>query len=140
MNAPPVKHSIEYLNWVLGEALEDICEAGAEVRELDGIDQKRCLHGLGRATADLWEIREHLFELKPVLETAAYREARENSRERYNKLVSLHSEADEAEQREDWVSAKRLYEQLRAVAQRRHRPNRRRLSREEGPRATTWDA
>jgi len=111
-----MKHSLEYLDWLLGEALEDIEEAAGEVREIAEIEQEKCLMGLGQAVQVLCAIREHLFELKPELRTEASRAVKENSKERYDELVRLQGAALEAEREGDAPRAARLFEELQSYA------------------------
>jgi len=103
--------SLEHLDFLLGEALENIMEAAREVRELHSADTKERLKLLGTATFQLWQIRDAIYRLNPELKRDFVREY-EQDKERYEELMKSVNAAVQAERGSHPETAMKLYEQL----------------------------
>ena len=103
--------SLEQFDLLLGEALECMDKAAGEVREIIAVNQKDCLRRLGRAIAELWEIREAIYGIRPDLKRDFVQEY-EQDKERYEKLHHKHKQADLAEKQGELELARRLYQEL----------------------------
>jgi len=103
--------SLEHLDLLLGEALECMDEAAGEVREIIAVNQKDCLRRLGRAIAELWEIREEIYGVRPDLKRD-FAEEYEQDKERYEKLQQQHKRAAVAEKQGELELARKLYQEL----------------------------
>ena len=103
--------SLEHLDLLLGEALESMDQAAGEVREIIAVNQKDCLRRLGRAIAELWEIREEIYGTRPDLKRD-FAEEYEQDKERYETLQRQHKRAAVAEKQGDLELARKLYQEL----------------------------
>ena len=103
--------SYEHLDLLLGEALECITKAAGEVEEVIGLNKKESLMSLGRATRELWKIREGIYGIRPDLKWDFMKE-REKDKPRYEKLGELENRAYEAERTGQGDSAIGLYREL----------------------------
>ena len=104
--------TLEHLDLLLGEALENIIEASSEIRDIDILEHKEALRHLGKATAELWSIRETIYSLKPDVKRDFIREHEQN-RMRYEELSKLQERAYQAEMDSNFEAAIELYQELR---------------------------
>ena len=104
--------TLEHLDLVVGEALENIVEASNEVRKIDVIDVKEALKHLGKAITELWHIRETIYSLKPELKRDFVQE-HEKDKVRYEQLSTLRERACQAEANSDLDAAIMIYDELR---------------------------
>jgi hypothetical protein len=107
--------SYEHLDALLGEALECIIEAAGEVREIIGLNKKESLMSLGRATSELWKVRDGIYSIRPELKRDFVQE-REQDKVRYEKLGELHNREYAAERTGQIDSAIVLYGELLNVS------------------------
>ena len=108
--------SLEHLDLLLGEALECIVSAAAEVSALNGINPENCRKRLGRAIGELWGVREEIYRIKPDLKQDFIVE-REFDEQRYEDLSKLFEIASAAEEKSEKKRAKELYTQLLKISE-----------------------
>lgn len=106
--------SLEYLNGVIGEALELLMDACAEVKDNQRIHEEPSLKHLGRAVMCLNLVREDIYEISPVLKPDFVSELNRD-KERWNRLEQLLSKAKGAEGRKNSL-AKKYYRELLSLA------------------------
>lgn len=104
--------SFEQLDLLLGEALENMMWAAQEIRALDTQKTEDYIRHIGRATTELWAIREDVYSVRPDITRDFVTESRSDP-PRYEKLSELHQRAGVAEEEGDLVSARALYIELR---------------------------
>jgi hypothetical protein len=107
--------SPEHLDALIGQALECASEAARQLRELNLDPVDKHLHSIGRAANELWELREHLYEVFPGIKRDFVEES-EVDEHRFNQLSALYNRALIAEQGDDKVEAAILFERLRTEA------------------------
>ena len=103
--------SYEHLDLLLGQALECMDDAADEIRALCIFSQKDLLKHIGDSIAELWEVREAIYEIKPEIKRDFVAEY-SNDRQRYEDLQMIHKKATEAEENGDYDTAIRNYEEL----------------------------
>ena len=103
--------SYQYLDLLLGQALECIDEAAGEIKALSVISQKEWLKHIGRSIVELWEVRDAIYEIKPDIKRDFVTKY-SNDKQRYEDLSLIHKEAANAEDAGDYVSAINLYNEL----------------------------
>jgi hypothetical protein len=104
--------SFEQLDLLLGEALENMMAAAAEIRALDAQKAKDYLRHIGMAIKELWAIREDVYSIRPDIKRDFVAEF-ECDPQRYEQLNGLHHRAVIAEEEGDIASARALYTELR---------------------------
>ena len=104
--------SIEQLDLLLGEALENIARAADEIHALEFHDAKVHLEHIGHAIMELWDIRDSLYSIRPDIRRDFVTESRSDP-PRFEKLSELSQKAGVAEQGGDDVSAQAFYLELR---------------------------
>lgn len=107
--------SERHLDTLIGEALECANEAAAQVRDLRLEPLDRYLRSIGHAVNSLWEVREALYKVHPELKRDFVSEY-ELDETRYNSLLAIHDQAEEAERSGNLAEAARLFRQLYAQA------------------------
>ena len=103
--------SFEQLDLLLGEALENIMGAAAEIRALDTQKTKEYLKHIGRATMELWDIREDIYSIRPDIKRDLVAE-HERAPQRFEELSDLHIRARTAEGAGGIDLARALYIEL----------------------------
>ena len=103
--------SYEHLDLLLGQALECMDEAAGEVKTLSIYNQKDLLKHIGRSIAELWEVRDAIYEIKPDIKRDFVTEY-SNDKQRYKGLSDLHRKAIKSEDAGDYESAINLYNEL----------------------------
>jgi hypothetical protein len=103
--------SFEQLDLLLGEALENMIGAVAEIRALNTQKTEEHLRRIGRVTTELWAIREDVYSVRPDITHDFVTELRMDP-PRFEKLDELHQRAGVAEEEGDVVSARALYVEL----------------------------
>ena len=104
--------SFEQLDLLLGEALENMMGAAAEIRALNTEHTQEYIKHVGMATLELWQIRDHIYSVRPDITRDFVVESRRDP-QRFEKLSELHQRAGVAEEEGDVVSARALYIELR---------------------------
>jgi hypothetical protein len=107
--------SYQHLDALIGEALECADDAAGVVRDLQFAPVDRHLKKIGEAIVALWEVRDALYKACPELKRDFVAEY-ELDESRYNALLAIQNEADEAEKRGRVAEAARLYQNLLAEA------------------------
>ena len=107
--------SLEHLDLLIGEALENIMRASNEVRRIKNLDEKHVLMRIGRAVSELWEIRDEIYELKPELKRDFIIEYRQD-KQRYETLSDIERRAYEAENNGNINNASNLYQELLSIS------------------------
>lgn len=105
-------NSIEQLDLLLGQALENIMGAADEIRSLGLQESDAYIKHIGKATMELWDIRESLYALRPDIKRDFLSEL-ESDPARYEQLSQLHQQAMVAETSGDMGSARTFYQELR---------------------------
>lgn len=103
--------SYEHLDLLLGQALECMNDAADEIGALSIFSQKDLLKHIGDSIAELWEVREAIYEIKPEVKRDFVAEY-SNDRQRYEDLQMIHKKAAEAEENGDYGTAIRNYDEL----------------------------
>lgn len=108
--------SLEQLDLLLGEALESLMSAAAEIRALDSQHQTDDIRHIGMATTELWSIRDHIYALRPDMERDFVAESRTDP-QRFECLDTLNRKAAAAELQGDMPAARALYLDLQKISQ-----------------------
>lgn len=103
--------SLRHFDLLLGEALEQLVEACAEVRNINSIDNRYFLKNIGRITLDIWKLRDKIYESDSKLKRDFVVEL-EFDKNRYENLNELHHKAFLKEKQREIDSAKLLYSEL----------------------------
>ena len=103
--------SFEQLDLLLGEALENMMGAAAEIRALDTERTEEFIKHIGMATLELWQIRDHIYSIRPDITCDFVTESKKDP-PRYEKLSELLQCALAAEEQGDGASARALYREL----------------------------
>jgi hypothetical protein len=103
--------SFEQLDLLLGEALENMMGAAAEIRALNTEYTKEGIKHIGMATLELWQIRDHIYSVRPDIKRDFVAE-HERDPQRFEELNDLHISAGTAEERGDIALARTLYNDL----------------------------
>jgi hypothetical protein len=99
------------LDLLLGEALEDLQEAGGVARAIPNFDSKFVLRAVGKAIVDIWDVREKLHGAEPGLKPE-FVGLHESDPELCDRLFDHLQKAQEAESQKEKSEAKQLYEDL----------------------------
>jgi hypothetical protein len=103
--------SFEQLDLLLGEALENMMGAAAEIRALNMEHTEENIKHIGMATLELWQIRDHIYSVRPDIKRDFVAE-RERDSQRFEELNDLHHRAGIAEEETDIALARTLYIEL----------------------------
>jgi hypothetical protein len=103
--------SFEHLDLLLGEALENMMGAAAEIRALDTEHTEEDIKHIGMATMELWEIRDRIYSVRPDIKRDFVVE-HERETQRYEELSDLHQRAGTAEEAGNINLARTLYLEL----------------------------
>ena len=104
-------NSLQIIDLLLGESLEQLSEAAGEIRKCVGIDNERLLFDIGRALCQIAAIRDKIYEIDPTIKRDLVIEYNEDS-DRFNRLNELSNKGGELEDIEDFEAAKLVYQQL----------------------------
>ena len=103
--------TFEHLDLLLGQALECIEEAASEIRELSLVKQKEMLKHIGRSIVELWEVRDHIYDIRPDIERDFSKEYSKDQ-QRFEDLNLIQRKAAEAEKGGDYELAINIYNDL----------------------------
>ena len=103
--------SFEQLDLLLGEALENMMGAVAEIRALNTDQTKEDIKHIGMATMELWSIRDRIYSIRPDLKRDFLVEI-ERDPQRYEELNELNERARIAEESGNIGLARALYSEL----------------------------
>lgn len=106
--------SLEHLDLLIGESLEYLVKASAEIKNIEPADlneQRQFLMKIGKAISEIWSFREELYKVKPNLKRDFVKE-QEQDEKRFENLNELHQKAYKMEAEGNNSSAKKLYEEL----------------------------
>ena len=107
--------SMEQLDLLLGEALENMMGAVAELRGLNLQESTEHMKHIGRATMELWDIRDALYAVRPDIKRDFVIESKQDP-VRFERLSQLHEKAGVAEKAGDRALAQSLYNELRTLS------------------------
>ncbi len=103
--------SFEQLDLLLGEALENMMGAAAEIRALNTEHTEEDIKHIGMATIELWAIRDRIYSVRPDIKRDFVVEI-ERDPQRYEELSDLHQRAGIAEESGNINLALTLYTEL----------------------------
>ena len=105
--------SLKHIDLLIGESLECMVEAVAELKpyEHDDNDKKRI--GIGRAICELWEVRDSIYRNRPDLKRDFVKE-QEEDKQRYNELDAIYTKAWSSKNAGDTKNAIATYKELLA--------------------------
>jgi hypothetical protein len=103
--------NLNELDLLLGESLEFLVKAAHEAKNTELEKKNQIRMNIGRITAEIWEIRNYLYDCDPTLKTDLVKECEQNQ-ERSDKLTVIQNRAYELEQKGDIESAFSLYSEL----------------------------
>lgn len=107
--------SLENIDLLLGEALEYMMDASREIKEIKNIDQHDSLKRIGRAVAELWEIRKNIYQLDPAIRRDFLIEYNDDKK-RYEDLNQIFQKALLMEEKGIVNEAKALYTELYKIS------------------------
>lgn len=93
---------------LLGEALECLSDAAREIKHADTKTPEENLIDIGRAIAQVWQVRERMYGINPELKPDFLR-AIESDKTGYDELSKLLEQAHEAEKADALASAVDLF-------------------------------
>lgn len=105
------KASLDHLDLLLGEALENLVEAAGELKELVDLRDGDCLDMVGRVIYGIWLVRKEIYKQRPELRRDFDIEY-EQDKPRFEELNRLFGEAAKAEQGGEAEAARELYTEL----------------------------
>jgi len=111
--------SLEHIDLELGEALECMMGAAADMRSVDTLNASEQLKRIGKATMVLWEIREEIYRLRPDLKVEHAQEIEQN-KVRYEQLSAIHERARAAEDAGELQTARMAFVELLDASQYGH--------------------
>lgn len=107
--------SLAHFDLLLGDALEQLMDASAEIRELEGIEKKAFLMKIGRVVSELWNIREQVYKIRPEL-TRDFVLEHKQDRTRFEMLNQVYQEGSKLEKSGDFTTAENMYQKLRRLS------------------------
>ena len=111
-----IMETYEHLDLLLGQALECMDDAAGEIKSLSTFNQKELLKCIGRSIAELWKVRDAIYEIKPEIKRDFVTEYSED-RQRFETLNALQRKAVKAEKSGDYESATKHYNDLLSISQ-----------------------
>ena len=103
--------TFEHLDLLLGQALECMDEAAGEIKELSLLKQKEMLKHIGRSMAELWEVRDAIYGIKPDVKRDFVKEYSDD-KQRYEDLNAIQRKAGQAERSGNYNLAIGVYNDL----------------------------
>jgi len=103
--------SFEHIDSLLGEALECIVSASNNIKQLVFPEQNQSRIILGRALAEIWEVRDIIYRVAPEIKYALVREYELNE-ESFNELIKIQNNAYVAEHNGAFHEASDYYKEL----------------------------
>ena len=110
-----MKPSLEQVDLLLGESLELMQKAAKEIKEISSPELTKKLIHIGKATTQLWEVRDQIYKLKPEIKRDFVSEY-SHDKERFESLNKIHIKASEAESARKYDEAKKAYTELLEVS------------------------
>ena len=107
--------SLEHFDLLIGEALECLIEAASEIKNIEIVEKKKILMKIGDIIANMWSVREILYDLNSNLKRDFVLEREQNKR-RYEDLNDLFYEAHKMEIEGKGNDAIILYHKLYQVS------------------------
>lgn len=103
--------SLEHIDLLFGEAIELILEASDEIKKTQNLDQREHLKRTGRIMAEIWAIREEIYQINPKLRRDFFVEYEKNKK-RFEALNEIFKRACKMEKEGNVHESKVLYDEL----------------------------
>lgn len=110
-----MKPSLEQIDLLLGESLELMQKAAKEIKEISSPELRNKLVHVGKATTEIWEVRDQIYKLKPGIKRDFIFEYSQD-KQRFGSLSQLHVQASEAESAGKYDEAKKAYSELLEIS------------------------
>ncbi|MEW5733814.1 MAG: hypothetical protein AB1921_03110, partial [Thermodesulfobacteriota bacterium] len=85
-------YSLEYTDMLIGEALEQLTRAAAEIKNQQGLDARAFLLKIGGIISAIWAVRDEIYKINPDIKRDFVAEY-ENDSDRYESLNQLYNNA-----------------------------------------------